>query len=166
MAGKQALLDQLRRDAAGGEGDASELELHKEAWRQDLSVLMGRVEAWLTDSQLEGKLHVEKRDLEILEDELEPYVVTSMTIVVRTRHPRKVFVTPRAMQVVGGVFAGADGKERRLVGARGRVDITCGASREILLRIIGDDGTTWRWLQRDAELTEDNFFTVLGEMIE
>lgn len=70
------------------------------------------------------------------------------------------------MQVVGGVFADADGKERRLVGARGRVDITCGASREILLRIIGDDETTWRWLQRDAELTEDNFFTVLGEMIE
>lgn len=75
----------------------------KVTWRQDLSALMSRLEAWVTDSQLEDKLHVEKRDLEILEDELGPYVVISLTIVVRTRHPRKVLITPRAMQVVGGI---------------------------------------------------------------
>lgn len=41
---EQALLDQLRRDAAEGVGDPPELELEKETWRQDPSALMSRLE--------------------------------------------------------------------------------------------------------------------------
>ncbi len=164
MTEKQALLEQLRRDEGPAEG--AELERQKQVWQADLRQLMDQLEGWLKDAELEDKLHVEKQDLEILEEDLDPYVVPSITIVFRTRHPRRVVVAPRSMQVVGGIFINAEGKQRRFVGAQGRIDFTCGASRETLLRIIGDDGTSWRWLRRDAELTEDTFFAVLRELIE
>ncbi len=85
-----------------------------------------------------GKLETESGEQELVED-LGLYEIPTLTINFRTLG-RKVKVLPRGSQVVGGIFARADGREDRLVGASGRVDLVCGAGRVTLLRFIGDDG--------------------------
>lgn len=163
MTGKQALLEQLQQDA--GDGTPGALEQDKQTWLGDLRALIARLEGWLQGAEFRDKLHLEHQDWEIAEEDLGAYLVPTLTVVFRTKHPRKVQILPRGMYVVGGIFSDSDGKEHRLVGASGRVDVVCGPARETLLRFIADDGTTWRWLRRNEELDEDGFFEVLRQLI-
>lgn len=161
MTGKQALLELLQREA----GDANDvvLEQRQQAWIVDVKELMTRLAAFVADSSFEGKLETEPGTQELVED-LEPYEIPTLTINFRPLG-RKVKVLPRGLQVVGGIFTRADGQEDRLVGASGRVDLVCGPGRATLLRFIGDDGTTWRWLGREGELDENSFFEALTRLV-
>jgi hypothetical protein len=161
MTGKQALLDLLQREA--GEAKSEILEQRQLAWIADVGQLMTRLAAFVADSSFEGKLETETGEQELVED-LGPYEIPTLTINFRTLG-RKVKVLPRGSQVVGGIFTRADGREDRLVGASGRVDLVCGAGRVTLLRFIDHDGTTWRWLGREGELDENSFFEVLSQLV-
>lgn len=163
--GKQALLERLQRDASPGGTDVeTQLARDRDAWLVALRALMQQIRAWLSDKQLSESLQIRDDRVQILEEDLGEYTAPGLTIQSRTRHPRKVHVLPRAMQVVGGIFSGEHG-ERRLLGAHGRVDLVAGAARETLLRFERDDGTVWRWAHRDGELTEDSFFEALDELL-
>lgn len=161
MTGKEALLEVLQREA--GEAKSDVLERRQQAWIDDVQQLMTRLDGFVADSSFEGKLETESGKQELVED-LGLYEIPTLTINFRTLG-RKVKVLPRGSQVVGGIFTRADGREDRLVGASGRVDLVCGAGRVTLLRFIGDDGTAWRWLGREGELDEDSFFEVLSQLV-
>lgn len=163
MTGKQALLEQLQQDA--GDGAPVALAQDQQSWLRDLRTLMARLEGWLQGAEFRDKLHVERQDWEIVEEDLGAYLVPTLTVVFRTKYPRKVQVLPRGMFVVGGIFRDDDGKDRRLVGASGRVDVVCGPARETLLRFMSGGDTTWRWLRRNEALDEDGFFEVLRQLI-
>jgi len=96
----------------------------------DLRRLFDQIREWLAPGS--GSLVIAEHEIEIAEEDLGPYRVPAMTIRVRTGHPRTVHVEPKGMRVVGVVGVG----ERRLLGASGRVDLTCGPSRAILLRFL------------------------------
>jgi hypothetical protein len=162
MTGKQALLELLQREAGEATDDA--LEHLRLAWIHDLDELMAQLRTWLEQPAFDRLLKIVIGTEELNEEDL-TYSVPVLTIVFQTRGRPEVKVVPRGMQVVGGIFKGADGKEGRLVGASGRVDLLRGPTRATLLRFVGHDGTTWRWLSRDGELDETSFFDVLRQLI-
>ncbi|WP_437288699.1 hypothetical protein [Sorangium sp. So ce406] len=162
MAGMHALLEKLRKEAPGVKTVEEHLEEKKAEWLADLNELMDRIAGWLADGQAEGLLHVERRTVDLAEEDLGPYEAPALWLHVRTTRPRTVKVEPKGMRIVG-VIAAAD---RRIVGARGRVDVTCGAARAILLRMGAGD---WKLVAQGGEavdLTEDAFSDALGELIE
>ncbi len=162
MTAKQALAEKLLQDLRGT-GDA--LTPKREEWVGDLQALMQQFQAWLGGPEFRDTLLVTEEPLELVEEDLGAYTVPSLRVQSQTRHPREVHVKPRAMQVVGGIAFSGHGSQRRIVqGAAGRVDLVSGAARQTLLRFVQDDGTSWRWLHRDGELTEDSFFAVLSEL--
>lgn len=162
--GKQAFLEQLQQDADDS-GAAREEDVR--AWLRDLRELMASLTQWLADPRFAESLHVEAAERELVEEGIGPYDVPTLMISVRTRHPRKVHVLPRSMQVVGGIVVQEHGKERRLMGALGRVDLLCGPARETLLRFVTDRGTTWRWLRGELgdSLDEESFFEALRQLM-
>lgn len=162
MTGKQALLELLHRETGEAKHDA--LEHLRRAWIHDLDELMALLEGWLAQPEFAKLLVVVVGAEELTEDDL-TYCVPTLTVSFQTPSRPEVKIVPRGMQVVGGIFTGADGKEGRLVGASGRVDILRGPIRATLLRFLGHDGTTWRWLSRDGQLDETSFFDVLRQMI-
>ena len=137
----------------------------KNDWVEDLRGLFARIREWLGPGVLNGTLAIDDREVEIAEEDLGPYRVPAMTIRVRTGHPRKVDVEPKGMQVVGVVGIGG----RRLLGALGRVDITSGPARVILLRFRDAGQTRWKLLLDDGtkeDLTSDAFAMALASIID
>lgn len=170
MVGKNALLEKLRKDAPSVRTVEELLEQQKEEWVADLGELMAKLTDWLADGIKEGLVKVEQRSVELAEEDLGAYEAPALTIHLRTAHPRSVKIEPKGMRIVGVIATG----ESRIVGARGRVDLTCGAARAILLRWKGAPhkdaaGTVWKLISRkgdQVELTEDAFSDALGELIE
>ena len=123
---------------------------------------MTRITGWLAEGAYGDLLRVEPAEVELAEEDLGVYRAPALRIRARTTHPRTAKVEPKGMRVVGVIAAG----DRRIVGARGRVDVTCGAGRAILLRMGKDD---WRLLEprrSPVELTEDAFAGALTELFE
>jgi len=168
MAGKQALLEKLRQDAPGVKTVEEHLQDRKREWLADLDELMGTLAGWLADGEHQGLLRIERRDVEVAEEDLGPYSAPALSIRTLTAHPRTIQVQPRGLRVAG-VIAAAGG---RIVGAHGRVDITCGAGRMILLRMrepVSAPITAWKLVLSDgkmAPLTEDAFSEALTELLE
>jgi hypothetical protein len=161
MTGKQALLEKLRGEAPGPKTVDEHFEQQKAEWIVDVGALMDQLAGWLSDGEHEGLVRVERRAIELAEEDLGPYEAPALTIHLRTTHPRTVKVEPKGMRVVGAIVAA----DRRIIGARGRVDITCGPARAMLLRYAG----SWKLVTpagSPVELTEDSFSDVLGELIE
>ncbi|HSN97002.1 MAG TPA: hypothetical protein VLS89_01850 [Candidatus Nanopelagicales bacterium] len=165
MTGKEALLERLRREAPGDKQTVQEYwERQTQEWIDDLQSLMETLAGWLDQAEQEGLLSVERQHVELAEEDLGPYDVPALAIHLRTTHPRIIRVHPRGLRIVGVIVAG----DHRIVGARGRVDITCGAGRTMLLRFKDKDHeTSWSVIQPDGTgvpLTEDGFSDVLNEL--
>jgi hypothetical protein len=99
----------------------------KQEWIDDVAALMGSIAAWLAPAVDEKLARIERRTLELDELDTGPYVVEALTIHLSDREVR---VEPRGMRVVGVIAAG----EKRIVGARGRVDLVSGPARATILR--------------------------------
>jgi hypothetical protein len=99
----------------------------KQEWVEDIAALMKSIEEWLAPAVDQKLAQVERQMLELDEDDTGPYVVDALTIHLSDREVR---VEPRGMRVVGVIAAGA----KRVVGARGRVDLVSGPARATILR--------------------------------
>jgi hypothetical protein len=139
-------------------------ERQKAEWLADLARLFTHLKQWLAPGQDAGTVSIDDGETEIAEEDLGPYRAPTLKIRIRTGHPRTVIVEPKGMRVVGVITAG----ERRLVGASGRVDLTSGPSRAMLLRFRDAGNTTWKIILDDGtkdELSSDSFANALGFLI-
>ncbi len=162
MTGQQALLEKLRGDAVDAETIDEALRRQQGDWLRDLETLMDTIDGWLSEGKAEGLWRVERRTVELAEEDLGAYAAPAVSIHARTAHPRTVKVEPRGMRVAGVVIA----SDRRIVGARGRVDVTCGAGRAILLRMAPG---MWKLVPPSGvqtELTNDSFSATVAELLE
>jgi hypothetical protein len=99
----------------------------REEWIADVATLMKSIGEWLAPV-VDAKLAmVERRTIELDEADTGPYSVDALTIHLGEREVR---VDPRGMRVVGVIAAGG----KRIVGARGRVDVISGPARATILR--------------------------------
>src|SRR5580698_4095256 len=76
----------------------------KQEWVEDIAALMKSIEEWLAPAVDQKLARVERRTLELDEDDTGPYVVDALTIHLSDREVR---VEPRGMRVVGVIAAGA-----------------------------------------------------------
>jgi hypothetical protein len=96
-------------------------------WIEDVAALMANIRQWLAPAIAKKLVTVEARKVELDEPDTGPYEVDALTIYLGDR---EVAVEPKGMRVVGIIPAGG----KRIVGARGRVDLVSGPSRATLLR--------------------------------
>jgi hypothetical protein len=167
MDAKAALLQKLR-DAQSSVPGVDPWERKKNEWVDDLEKLVATIEDWLAQARDEGLVAIEKKVIELREEDLGPYDVPTLEIRTRTRHPRTVHVLPRGMRIVGVVGAEPSHRARK-ASATGRVDLISGASRTILLRAKKGQKTAWEVVLAGGgtvELDEERFLDAFNELIE
>ena len=96
-------------------------------WVEDVASLMRSIAEWLAPALEKDLARLEPRRLKLEEPDTGAYEVDALTIYLGDREVR---VEPRGMCVVGVVTTG----DRRIVGARGRVDLISGPARATILR--------------------------------
>jgi hypothetical protein len=99
----------------------------RKEWINDVAALMKSIGEWLAPAVEKNLVRLEPRRIPIEEPDTGPYEVDALTIHLGDRDVR---VEPRGMRVVGAIAA----DERRMVGARGRVDLVSGPARATILR--------------------------------
>lgn len=99
----------------------------KREWLEDVAGLMGSIAEWLAPVVEKKLARIERRVVAIEEADTGPYEADALTIHLGDREVR---VEPRGMRVVGVIVA----DEKRIVGARGRVDLVSGPARATILR--------------------------------
>lgn len=142
MASAKDLVAAVRsRKAAGTESESVQAywKRQREHWIADLAGLREQVKAWLAPV-VEARA-AQTRDVEhaIEEPDLGHYMAPGLDIELLAEPAQVVTLRPRGMGVGGLVEPGRP----RLVGPVGRVDLECGARREILLRFLKGTTTTW-----------------------
>ena len=161
-----AFLDKLRKETPGAQTVEERFEQQKREWIADLGKLMEQLGSWLSKGEAEGLIRIDRRKIELAEEDLGLYEVPALTIHLRTTHPRSIKVEPRGMRIVGVVVEGAKTAAReRLTGAEGRVDLVCGAERVTLLRSRQRD---WKIVDRTgctSDFTEAAFIETLDDLI-
>lgn len=150
---------QSGRDGVATVDDAWDRQ--KIAWLEDLTLLRTSIRDWLAPISNEHLAKVSDAEFQLMEPDLGSYAAPGLTVeLVVGGQPQSVVVRPRGMRISGVVATGG----ARAIGARGRVDIECGVSREILLR-FKDNGPT-KWLSfydgEKKELDEEVFFELLA----
>lgn len=149
------------RTARGGEQGVEEFwQRQKTAWLADLRFLRETIRGWMRSVEDAGFAVVADTDFPITEPDVGYYLAPGLVIEVLVKEPRRVLVQPRGLRIAGVVEA--DG--RRIVGAIGRVDLECGATRQILLRFPREGATAWASYAGGAkrDLDEDLFFELLA----
>ncbi len=167
MDAKAALLQKLR-DAQSSVPGVDPWERKKNEWVDDLENLVATIGDWLAQARDEGLVAIEKKVIELREEDLGPYDVPTLEIHTRTRHPRTVRVLPRGMRIVGIIGAGPSQRTRKSQ-ATGRVDIVSGAARTMLLRAKKGAKTSWEIVLADgttSPLDEEGFSASFNELIE
>jgi hypothetical protein len=157
----EKLVQQLEQQPKTVEEHFSE---KRDEWVADVSKLMNDVAAWLGPAIEKKLVRVERGEVDIDEQDTGPYRVAALTIHLGER---KVEVKPRGMRVVGVVPAGGG---KRIVGARGRVDLVSGPARATILRkadrtwqVAAVDG--WPSEKEAVPLTQETFTDALSELI-
>jgi hypothetical protein len=167
MNAKVALLNKLRA-AQSATASADPWEQKKNEWVEDLEKLVATIVEWLAQARDEGLLAIEKKTVELREQDTGPYDVPTLEIHTRTRHPRTVRVLPRGMRIVGVIGADAAQRARKPLVA-GRVDVISGAVRATLLRARKAGKTSWEIVLSDGTtnpLNEERFIASFNELIE
>jgi hypothetical protein len=157
MSTMDKLLKRLSAEKVTSVGEA--LERKKGEWLDDLQRLLDQIQTWLAAGEADGTVAIDRSEVEIAEQDLGPYRVPTLTIRTLTRSPAIVRIEPRGMRVVGVVA----------VGAAGRVDMTAGPSRVILLRFTSDGTTRWTAILDDGTkeaLTPDTFASALTYLLD
>lgn len=99
----------------------------KQEWIDDVAGLMESITEWLAPAVEKKLARIERRVVEIEEADTGPYDAAALTIHLGDREVR---VEPRGMRIVGVIVA----DEKRIIGARGRVDLVSGPARATILR--------------------------------
>ncbi len=136
----------------------------RDEWVADVARLMSDITAWLAPAIDKKLVRVERGEVHIDEQDTGPYRVAELTIHLGER---KVEVKPRGMRIVGVVPAGGG---KRIVGARGRVDLVSGPARATILRkadrtwqLAAVDG--WPTDKEAVPLTQETLTDALSELI-
>jgi hypothetical protein len=132
-------------------------------WIADVSKLLDDVTAWLGPAVEKKLVRIERIEIEIDEQDTGAYHVGALTIYLGER---KVEMKPRGMRVVGAIPSGG----RRIIGARGRVDLMSGPARATILRksdrswqLAAVDG--WPSDKEAVPLTQETLTDALSELI-
>jgi len=139
------------------------LQRQKAEWLQDLRQLAVSVADWLAPLVNAAVAKVLPKPFDIEEPDIGSYEASGLEIsLVVGGERRVVLLRPRGMRISGVVQTGG----ARIIGARGRVDIECGVTREILLRFREDVTTDWVSFARGEKrsLDEDVFFELLARV--
>jgi hypothetical protein len=129
-------------------------------WLTDLSELRDSIKNWMGPVVVANAVTVEDKLFSTTEPDLGTYDAPGLELALLTEPHQVVLVRPRGLRVVGVVQSG----EHRIVGASGRVDLECGAKREIILRFRQEEATTWYSFGtgKKRELNEDVYFELLA----
>lgn len=132
-------------------------------WITDVSKLLDDVTAWLGPAIEKKLVRTERLEIDLDEQDTGAYRVGSLTIYLGER---KVEMKPRGMRVVGAIASGG----RRIIGARGQVDLTSGPARATILRksdrtwqLAAVDG--WPSDKEAVPLTQETLTDALSELI-
>jgi hypothetical protein len=143
-------LQELRRVAELRDGACA---VAKAGWLAAVDALFARLQAWLEPASSRGLARVERVSVHIADDEVGAYDAPALKVTMPG--PRLVWVRPVGTLVVG---------------ARGYVEMVCGANRGLL--VLNRDGI-WKlraqpWTRcstRLAPLDEDEFARTLTQLI-
>ena len=132
-------------------------------WLEDLETLRKSVRGWLAPVVKQHVSTVKDIEFDLDEPDLGFYEVGGLEIrLVVGSQTEIVRVRPRGMRIVGVIQTNG----KRVVGAQGRVDIECGAAREILLRFRDKRQTKWASYATGKKVTLDEgvFFDLLARV--
>jgi hypothetical protein len=135
----------------------------RDEWVADVAKLMRDVAEWLRPAIEKGLVKIDPYRVKFDEPDSGAYDIDALTIHLGER---EVHMTPRGMRVVGVVPSGG----KRIVGARGRVDLVSGPARATILRksdrtwqLATVDG--WSSEKEAVPLTQETMTDALGELI-
>jgi hypothetical protein len=112
----------------------------RDEWLDDVTRLLGRIRTWVKKEEARGRVKVTETTVDITEADLGEYRAPGLELRLPGGH--LVRVEPRGARIVSVVRSGA-----RVVGLKGRVDMSAGSKRALLLRTGRD---TWRILSSGA----------------
>ena len=162
MAKANQFVEALRGARAGVETVAEARLRQRTEWLEDLNELCAAVRAWLAPVIEANFATVTPREVLLTEPDLGEYTASGLEItLIVSGQTRAVLLRPRGMRIVGIVDDGG----ARITGARGRVDLECGASRAILLR-FKNDVVAWVSFSSGERrvVTEEVFFDLLANV--
>jgi hypothetical protein len=156
----QKLVQQLEKQPKTVEQHFAE---KREEWVADVAKLMNDVTEWLGPAVEKHLVKIDHYKVKLNEPDTDEYEIDGMTIHLGER---KVQMTPRGMRVVGAIPS----DRKRIVGARGQVDLVSGPARATILRKA--DGTWqlaavdgWSAEKEAVPLTQETMTEALGELI-
>jgi hypothetical protein len=131
------------------------------AWLSDLVQLQLSITSWMNPVVSANAATVHEKSFSITEPDLGTYDAPGLEISLLTEPLQVVNVRPRGLRISGIVETGGN----RVVGASGRVDMECGASREIILRFRQAEGSQWCSYGGGSKrvLDEELFFELLAK---
>ncbi len=163
MSSMQQLVDRLAEQGYVAKSD--DLEQQQQEWLRDLDNLMDTLEGWLKPGVEKGVFRVSREQETLAEEDWGEYETPALRI--RT-FASTIRVRPRGLRILGAI---TDSNER-VVGARGRVDITLGPARVMLLRFVESDGASsatpasWKLVGDDRNETKELTEEALAEALE
>jgi hypothetical protein len=156
----QKLVQQLEKQPKTVEQHFAE---KRAEWVADVAKLMSDVTEWLGPAVEKHLVKIDHYKVKLNEPDTDEYEIDGMTIHLGER---KVQMTPRGMRVVGVIPSG----RKRIVGARGQVDLVSGPARATILRkadgkwqLAAVDG--WSAEKEAVPLTQETMTEALGELI-
>jgi hypothetical protein len=156
----QQLVQQLEKQPKTVEEHFAE---KREEWVADVAKLMRDVAEWLRPAIEKGLVKISAIRVKLDEPDTGAYEIDALTIHLGER---EMNMTPRGMRVVGVIPSGG----KRIVGARGRVDMVSGPARATILR---KSDRTWQLATVDGwssdkeavPLTQETMTDALSELI-
>lgn len=164
MSNLDALFDRLRTQPKTPE---DHWKVKSQEWIEDLEKLWATISEWLKKGVDEGLIRLERRTVELDEEDLGTYEAPALDLHFNADGHRVIKIEPTAMRVVGVIPTPGV----RILGAAGRVDLRCGPARAMLLRRAPGK---WQFVGVDrgfssgdyvVDLTPDSLGEVIGELL-
>jgi hypothetical protein len=164
MSNLDILFDKLRSQPKPPE---EQWKAKRQEWIEDLEKLWATISEWLEKGADEGLFTLERRTVELDEEDLGTYEAPALDIQLNAGAPRVIKMEPTAMRVVGVIPTPGV----RILGAVGRVDLRCGPARAMLLRRAPGK---WQFVGVDrgfssgdyvVDLTQDSLGEVIDELL-
>lgn len=159
---RDKLAEALRRRGPEPESVAEYWARQKGAWLEELETLREQVRGWLRPLEDEKLAAVQDRNFSTDEPDFGEYDAPGLEIQLLGTAPKTVLLRPRGGRIQGVIEAPG----RRVLGARGRVDLEHGLNREILLRLEQAGATRWYSFAggKKRQLDEELFFELLARV--
>jgi hypothetical protein len=127
----------LKEQAEEQRRQAPQLEQKRREWVGAVGNLIEKMEEWLRQADSEKVLRVDRQEVKRREEGLGTYSLPALAIELG---PRRVEVIPNGRNTVGKI---AIGGEQREVPVQGWMEITDGATRFALYRVVSEKGDEW-----------------------